>query len=99
MSYSSLGATAILNYIRNEDTLMLAEGLNVFRVKAPQALVNKNLAESKIREMTGCSVAAVSTNGALSVNPDPQTPIQKDSELVLIGSYEAEEKFLQSFGK
>jgi Trk K+ transport system NAD-binding subunit len=95
MSYSSLGATAIFNYLRREDTLMLAEGLNVFRLKAPQALVGKNLNQSKIREMTGCSVVAVKVNGVMSINPDPQVPIQENAELVLIGSYEGEEKFLQ----
>jgi Trk K+ transport system NAD-binding subunit len=95
MSYSSLGATAIFNYLRKEDTLMLAEGLNVFRLRAPQALVGKNLTQSKIREMTGCSVVAVKVNGVMSINPDPQVPIQENAELVLIGSYEGEEKFLQ----
>lgn len=95
MSYSSLGATAIFNFLRKEDTLMLAEGLNVFRVKAPQALVGKNLSQSKIREMTGCSVVAIKADGVMSINPDPQAPIQENAELVLIGSYEGEEKFLQ----
>jgi hypothetical protein len=29
MSYSSLGANAIFNFLKNEETLMLAEGLNI----------------------------------------------------------------------
>ena len=95
MSYSSLGATAILNVLRNEETLMLVEGLNVFRLEAPEILTGKNLAESRIREMTGCSVIAVTVDGTLSINPDPLMPIRKGAELVLIGSHEAEEKFLQ----
>ena len=95
MSYSSLGATAILNLLRNEETLMLAEGLNVFRLEAPETLAGKNLAESKIRETTGCSVVAITVDGTMSINPDPQMPIQKGTELVLIGSHEAEEKFLK----
>ncbi|MFO7740480.1 MAG: NAD-binding protein [Desulfatiglandaceae bacterium] len=95
MSYSSLGATAIFNLLRKEETLMLAEGLNIFRLEAPQALIGKNLAQSKIREMTECSVVAITINGTMSINPDPQAPIEKNTELVLIGSYEAEEKFLQ----
>jgi K+/H+ antiporter YhaU regulatory subunit KhtT len=95
MSYSSLGANAIFNFLRNEDTLMLAEGLNVFRLRAPKALVGKNLAQSKIRQMTGCSVAAVKVKGVMSINPDPQAAIQEDAELVLIGTYDGEKKFLQ----
>ena len=95
MSYSSLGATAILNLLRNEETLMLAEGLNVFRLEAPEILAGKNLAESRIRETTGCSVVAITVDGSLSINPDPQMPIQKNTEMVLIGSHEAENKFLR----
>jgi Trk K+ transport system NAD-binding subunit len=95
MSYASLGATAIFNFLRKEDTLMLAEGLNVFRLKAPRALVGQNLAQSKIREMTGCSIVAIKVDGVMSINPDPQAPIRENAELVLIGSYEGEEKFLQ----
>ncbi len=94
MSYSSLGATAIFNFLRNEDTLMLAEGLNVFRMRAPRKVVGKNLAQSKIRAMTECSVVAIKVNGIMSINPDPQAPIPENAELVLIGSYEGEEKFL-----
>ena len=94
MSYSTLGATAIFNFLRKEDTLMLAEGLNVFRLPAPPALVGKSLVQSAIREKTGCSVVAVKADGEMSINPDPQVPIRKNAELVMIGSYEGEEKFL-----
>jgi len=95
MSYASLGATVMFNLLMNEETLMLAEGLNVFRVEATQSLVGNNLAQSKIREKTGCSVIAIKRDGTMSINPDPEVPIQKNTELLLIGSYEAEEKFLQ----
>jgi voltage-gated potassium channel len=98
MSYSSLGANAIFNYLKNEDTLLLAEGLNVFHLKAPPALAGKNLAESKIREVTGCSVVAIKVNGVMSINPDPQAPIKENAELVLLGTYEGERKLLQWAG-
>ena len=94
MSYSSLGANAIFNFLRNERTLMLAEGLNVFRMRVPRALAGKNLAQSKIRELTGCSVVAIKVNGVMAINPDPQAPIQEDAELILIGTYEGEKTFL-----
>ena len=94
MSYSTLGATAIFNFLRKEDTLMLAEGLNVFRLPAPPVLVGKSLVQAAIREKTGCSVVAVKVDGHMSINPDPRAPIRKNAELVMIGSYEGEEKFL-----
>jgi K+/H+ antiporter YhaU regulatory subunit KhtT len=33
-------------------------------------------------------------NGLMSINPDPQTPIRENTELILIGTYEGERKFL-----
>ncbi|HDR67649.1 MAG TPA: potassium channel protein, partial [Bacteroidaceae bacterium] len=97
MSYSSLGSNAIFNFIKNEETLMLAEGLNIFRVKTPQALAGKKLAKSKIRETTGCSVVAVKVDGVMKFNPDPWIPIQENSELILIGSYAGEKQMLESY--
>ena len=95
MSYPTLGATAIFNFLRNEDIIMLAEGLNVFRLKAPKALVGKNLAQSRIRELTGCSVVAIKAEGAMKINPDPGEPIRENSELVIIGDIEGEKKLIQ----
>ena len=95
MSYSTLGANAIFNFLRNEDTLMLAEGLNIFRLKVPPALVGKSLADSKIRALTGCSVVGIKHEGVMTINPDPRVPIRENSELILIGTDQGEKKILQ----
>jgi len=95
MSYPSLGATAVFNFLKNEDMLLLVEGLNVFRLKAPRPLIGKTLAESRVREMTGCSVVAIKVDGVMSINPDPQAPIRENAELILLGTYEGEQKLLQ----
>ncbi|NPV04460.1 MAG: potassium channel protein [Syntrophaceae bacterium] len=97
MSLATLGANAIYNYLINEDTSMLAEGLNIFRLKAPASLVGRNLAGSRIREVTDCTVVAIRHDGVLSVNPDPKMPIGAGAELILIGTDEGEKKFLQAF--
>ncbi len=97
MSYASLGADAIYNFLKNEDTSMLAEGLNVFRLEAPEPLVGKNLADSRVREVTDCSVIAIKDDGVMTINPDPQMPIRKGAELILIGTEEGERKFIQTF--
>jgi Trk K+ transport system NAD-binding subunit len=97
MSYASLGAGAIFNFLKNEDTSMLAEGLNIFRLKAPDALVGKSLADADIRKTTDCSVVAIKDGGGMLLSPDPQKPIQEGAELILIGTDEGERKFLQAF--
>jgi len=59
MSYASMAASAIFNLLKPDDLLMLAEGLNIFRVVMPPSYVDKTLAESQIRSQTGCNVVAI----------------------------------------
>ncbi len=98
MSYSSLGANAIFNFLERKDTLMLAEGLNIFHLKTPRSLAGKSLMLSRIREETECSVIAIKSDGRLSINPDPQKPIQEKDEIILIGTHDSERKFMRKFG-
>ena len=95
ISNASLGANIIFNFLRNEDTLLLTEGLNIFHLKAPESLVGKALLESGIREKTGCTVIAISRDGKMSINPEAKTVIKEDDELVLIGTFDAEKFFLR----
>ncbi len=97
MSYASLGADAIYNFLINEETLLLAEGLNFFHLQAPRMLVGKTLALSGIREKTGCTVVAIQHQGQTSINPEPALQIGKDDELILIGTYDAESAFMSQF--
>ncbi|MBN2418456.1 MAG: NAD-binding protein, partial [Deltaproteobacteria bacterium] len=95
MSYPSLGANAIFNFLKKEKPLLLAEGLNVFQLKAPPFLVGKNLIQSRIRELFGCSVVAIKMDNVMFINPDPQALIKEGTELVLLGTYEGEQMLLK----
>lgn len=97
MSYASLGSNAIFNYLMNEETLLLAEGLNFFHLQAPRSLEGKTLARSGIREKTGCTVVALVHKGETFINPEPSRQIEKDDELILIGTYDAENAFLSEY--
>ena len=63
LSFASMGANAVLHYFLRGDTLMIAEGLDVFRVKVPKLLSDKTIAETHIRRDTGCTVIALCVNG------------------------------------
>ena len=78
---------------------MLAEGLSVFRMKTPAALAGKSLAETNLRRETGCSVIAVNADGQPQINPDPHRPLDGNSEIILIGSLEAEHEFFKRYGE
>ena len=77
ISNASLGANSVFNYLRNEDTLLLTEGLNIFHIKTPEYLSDKTLSNSGIREETGCTVIAILRDGKMNINPEAKTVIKK----------------------
>lgn len=99
LSYASMGANVIFNALRHADVLMLAEGLQVFRIPLPAALAGKSIIESEIRPKTGCSIVAVRQHDDLVINPDPGTTLVAGMELILIGTVEDENRFLTLHGK
>ena len=97
MSYASLGANTIFNFLINEETMLLAEGLNFFHLPTPKSLLGKTLMSSDIREKTGCTVIAIIKEGSVYINPDPNIKLGREEELILVGTYEAERSFLKEF--
>lgn len=97
MSPASLGANTILNLLKPDDVLMLAEGLNVFRAEVHDTLAGKTLADSRIRISTGCSVIAINHDGQMINNPDPREKLIRGDELIMIGTDDAEKRFLEEF--
>jgi len=97
MSYASMGSDAVFNLLEQGDLVMVAEGLDVFRVPVPPRLVGKTLRESGIRETTGCSVIAVSADGEMTINPPPDTVLPENAELILVGTTENERTFLAKY--
>jgi Trk K+ transport system NAD-binding subunit len=97
MSYASMGANKIVNILKPDEILMLAEGLNVFKASVPASLTEKTFAENQIRRKTGCNVIAIRSGDSFSINPDPTVKLKKNEELILIGTAEAEKEFKNVF--
>lgn len=97
MSHTSMGANAILNLAQRSSVLMLAEGLDVFKIPVPPTLVGRTLAQTSIRRDTGCTVIAIRENGATQINPPPTAILPAGAELVLIGTVAAEAEFFESY--
>lgn len=97
MSYATMGANAVFNIMERNDVVMIAEGLNVFNTDTPEEMEGKSLAETGIRQKTGCSVLAIQNGEDLIINPDPTLKIPGKSELVIIGTLEAESRFMRYF--
>jgi Trk K+ transport system NAD-binding subunit len=98
LSYATMSANTILNYLRGSETLVLAEGVSIFSAKTPSSLEGATLAKSQVRSLTGCSIIAMDLDGKRTINPDPDTVMQKGRTLILIASLEAEEKFHKIYG-
>lgn len=97
LSSASMGANTIFNRVRESDNLLLAEGVFVFPVPVPAAMAGRPLAESALRSETGCTVIAMEKDGQRTVNPAPDTVVPVGGKLLLIGTLEAEEKFLRLY--
>ncbi len=97
LSYASMGANAVMNVLQRSNILMVAEGLYLFEVSVPPELAGQTIAESAIRERTGCSVVASRTEQGIEVVPNPSTKLLAGSGIVLIGTVEAEECFLETY--
>ncbi len=97
LSYASMGSDAIMNLLQRSNILMVSEGLDAFAVQTPESLAGKTLAETDIRQQTGCTLVALNHNGETEINPDPDRPLPANAELILIGTVEAQTEFLEQF--
>lgn len=97
LSYASMGSNRIINILKPDEILMLAEGLNVFKAEMPAHLVGKHLSENYIREKTGCNVVAIQSGARMNINPAPGVVLDADDELIIIGTAEAEKLFLEIY--
>jgi voltage-gated potassium channel len=97
LSYASIGASALWNLLTADNTLQLAEGLDVFRVPIPKELRGKTLEKAQIRESTGCTVVAVASESAFRANPPADAVLPEGGDLVLIGDSASEHRFLTRY--
>lgn len=98
MSYAAMGANIIVNLLKRNDILMVAEGLDLIKVEVPKQLVGKTIAGSSIRKNTSCTVIAVNKNHYMYINPEPDMVLIEGAEIILIGTVEAETKFFEMYG-
>ncbi|HSK25187.1 MAG TPA: NAD-binding protein [Egicoccus sp.] len=99
LSYASIGATALWNAMgRDRRRLVIAEGLEMFRIAIPAKLQGRTLADCQIGRRTGLHVVATAAGEHLEPNPDPNAPLPRDGDLVLVGDEACTERFVAEFG-
>lgn len=98
MSYASMGANTIFNLLKRSDIMMVAEGLDLLKVMVPEQLAGRTIAQSSIRQETGCTIIAIRNGEALHINPEPDMVLPAQAEIILIGTVEAENQFFSMYG-
>ncbi|MFT4825382.1 MAG: voltage-gated potassium channel [Cryomorphaceae bacterium] len=98
MSTASLGSKALFNLLRRSDLLMIAEGLDVFKVPVSKELAGKTLAEANFYQRTSCSVIGIDCADVTTTNPGPNTVLPETGEIIMIGTTEGESEFMKLFG-
>ena len=97
LSYASTGATAIWNRGNADDTLLLADGLEIIRVKVPALLAGKTLSEANLKEKIGVIPVATLYGGVTECDPDLNVPLAAGAELVIIGDDACQKKFREVY--
>ncbi|MFW6045753.1 MAG: TrkA C-terminal domain-containing protein, partial [Natronomonas sp.] len=82
--------------IQGEEVLTPETQFEIIRTNAP-GLAGTTLADAAVRERTGATVVAIDRNGEIVANPDPEVPIQREDVLVVAGSDEAVNTFIETF--
>jgi voltage-gated potassium channel len=97
LSSASMGANTIFNLLRKSDTLLLAEGVSIFPTSVPHSLRGRRLIDCAVRSETGCTIIAMESQGKRIVDLGPDTVLPVEGKLLLVGTLEAEERFLKAF--
>jgi voltage-gated potassium channel len=97
LSYASIGAGAMFNLLKKSRVVTVAEGLEVFRVPVPAALAGVPIAQSGVREKTGCTIVAVRGDNGMEINPPAQAVLLPDHEMVLVGDAASRAAFFETY--
>ena len=98
LSYSSLGAEAVMSYLEGHELMILGEGVDLFSVPLPRSLENKTLAETGIGSRTGLSVVAVRQDGHLVTTLRATMQMEAGAQLIMLGSVRQRRAFNDAFG-
>ncbi len=96
LSYASLGANLILSSLKKADILMVAEGVDVFKVRTPRSWTGRSIRQTSLLREIGCDVVGYSTNGFSTLLPS-SGQLPRNSEVILIGPVQAENAFLRKY--
>jgi voltage-gated potassium channel len=97
LSYTTLGVESVLSLLRGYELVVLGEGVELFSIPVPPSLRGRQLGGSGIGSGTGMSVVALDRDGTLVTRLTGETPLEKGTLLLMLGSLEQRRKFADLF--
>ena len=97
LSFATLGIDAVYAALRGRRLVVLGEGVDLFTRAVPPSLAGHTLAESRIGEQTGLNVVAIECDDTFKTDLGGDTTLSPDGHLVLIGSDEQMETFVDCY--
>lgn len=82
--------------LEEEEVLTPETQFEIIRTTASE-LVGKTLEEAAVRDRTGATVVAIERNGELLINPGASSRIKKDDRLIVTGSDDTVNTFIETF--
>ncbi len=67
------------------DLADLSDSFSIVEVEIPGEWVSKNLVQLHLREKYGFNIIAVRKNGEVSINVEPEAPLEAETSLVVLG--------------
>lgn len=97
LSLATVSGRSIASTILEEEILSVGTNVEILKAAAP-GLDGETLAGARIRERTGCTVVAVERNGETFADLDPGFRFGEGDRLVIAGTDEGTNEFLELFG-
>ncbi len=97
LSYVTLAVDTMMALLEGHEPVVLGEGVRLFSIGVPPALVGKTLGASEIGSATGLSVVALEQQGRLIAPLTAETPLTEGAELVMLGSLPQRQAFSEKF--
>jgi voltage-gated potassium channel len=97
LSYTTLGAEAVMSRLRGYEPVLLGEGVELFSVPVPSRLEGRLLRESEVGARTGLSVVAMQQDDRLVTALTAETRLPKGADLLMLGSLEQRRAFAEAF--
>lgn len=97
LSYTTLGAEAIVSLLRGHEPVLLGEGVELFSIPVPPVLADVALRESGIGSRTGMSVVGIEDGAGTVSQLTATTVLRRGTSLVMLGSREQRRAFAEAY--